>query len=173
MVAGLINANPIVYDKKEPRTRTAPGDVDEYAVAPIDRLKIFDILLMIFSCTQTCCFMRYIYLIEIICNKILAKRRMLTIRDIEDPEHPSSLEELKVVSEDAIEVDDKSHVSVTFTPTNEHCGMTTVDIRVAPGTHVSEAAVNKQLNDKERVAAALENPYLVDRVEECLAPSFR
>jgi len=33
-------------------------------------------------------------------------------------------------------------------------------------------AVNKQLNDKERVAAALENPNLVDMVDECLAPSF-
>lgn len=32
-------------------------------------------------------------------------------------------------------------------------------------------AVNKQLNDKERVAAALENPNLLDMVDECLAPS--
>ena len=29
-------------------------------------------------------------------------------------------------------------------------------------------AVNKQLNDKERVAAAFENPNLVDLVEKCL-----
>lgn len=28
--------------------------------------------------------------------------------------------------------------------------------------------VNKQLNDKERVAAALENPALVKTVEDCL-----
>ncbi|GER26789.1 MIP18 family protein At1g68310 [Striga asiatica] len=114
------------------------------------------------------------------------------IRDIKDPEHPYSLEELKVVSEDAIEVDDeKSHVRVTFTPTVEHCSMATViglclqvklmrslpprykvDIRVAPGTHATEAAVNKQLNDKERVAAALENPNLLNMVDECLAPSY-
>ena len=33
-------------------------------------------------------------------------------------------------------------------------------------------AVNKQPNDKERVAAALENPNLVDMVNECLAPSY-
>jgi hypothetical protein len=32
--------------------------------------------------------------------------------------------------------------------------------------------VNKQLNDKERVAAALENPNLLDIVEECLSPTF-
>ncbi|KAK2998595.1 hypothetical protein RJ639_024415 [Escallonia herrerae] len=158
MVSGLINANPVVYEKKERRNRTGPSDVDE---------------------------------------------------DIKDPEHPYSLEELKVITEDAIEVDDqRSHVRVTFTPTVEHCSMATViglclrvklmrslpsryksslselvkvnffyldikvDIRVAPGTHATEAAVNKQLNDKERVAAALENPNLVDMVDECLAPSY-
>uniref|UniRef100_A0A5B7AYX7 MIP18 family-like domain-containing protein n=1 Tax=Davidia involucrata TaxID=16924 RepID=A0A5B7AYX7_DAVIN len=157
MVSTLINANPVVYEKKERQVRTAPGDVDEYAVEPIDQLEIFD-----------------------------------HIRDIKDPEHPYSLEELKVIAEDAIEVDDKnSYVRVTFTPTVEHCSMATViglclrvklmrslpsrykvDIRVAPGTHATEAAVNKQLNDKERVAAALENPNLVDMVDECLAPSF-
>ncbi|XP_015577389.1 protein AE7 [Ricinus communis] len=160
MVSGLINPNPIVYQKKENRVRSARTDAaaaDEYAVEPIDQQEIFD-----------------------------------HIRDIKDPEHPYSLEELKVITEDAIEVDDKySYIRVTFTPTVEHCSMATViglclrvklmrslpsrykvDIRVAPGTHATEAAVNKQLNDKERVAAALENPNLVDMVDECLAPSY-
>lgn len=31
--------------------------------------------------------------------------------------------------------------------------------------------VNKQLNDKERVAAALENPALLTVLEECLEPA--
>jgi hypothetical protein len=43
-----------------------------------------------------------------------------------------------------------------------------VDIFVHPGSHSSEEAVNKQLNDKERVAAALENPNLVSMVDKCL-----
>ncbi|XP_022155675.1 protein AE7 isoform X2 [Momordica charantia] len=157
MVSGLINANPVVYQKKERRTRNTPFDSDEYAVEAIDQLEIFD-----------------------------------HVRDIKDPEHPYSLEELKVITEDAIEVDDgRSYVRVTFTPTVEHCSMATiiglclrvklmrslpsrykVDIRVAPGSHATEAAVNKQLNDKERVAAALENPNLLDMVDECLAPSY-
>ncbi|XP_055820981.1 protein AE7-like [Solanum dulcamara] len=157
MVSELINANPVVYEKKERRDRGATTVLDEYAAEPIDQLEIFD-----------------------------------HIRDIKDPEHPYSLEELKVITEDAVEVDDKrSYVRVTFTPTVEHCSMATViglclsvklmrslpsrykvDIRVAPGTHATEAAVNKQLNDKERVAAALENPNLVDMVDECLAPSY-
>ncbi|RLN49919.1 hypothetical protein BBJ28_00010861 [Nothophytophthora sp. Chile5] len=44
-----------------------------------------------------------------------------------------------------------------------------VDILITPGTHSSEAAVNKQLNDKERVAAALENSHLLTVVNKCIA----
>ncbi|KAG2574400.1 protein AE7-like [Panicum virgatum] len=157
MVMGLINANPVIHEKKERRVRQAPETTDENAVEPIDQLEIFD-----------------------------------HIRDIKDPEHPYSLEQLNVVSEDSVELnDERNYVRVTFTPTVEHCSMATViglcirvklirslpprykvDIRVAPGSHSTEAAVNKQLNDKERVAAALENPNLLDMVEECLSPTF-
>ena len=45
------------------------------------------------------------------------------------------------------------------------------DILLTPGSHASEAAVNKQLADKERVAAALENPNLLQMVERCLGAS--
>ncbi|CAL9060944.1 protein AE7-like [Musa acuminata AAA Group] len=157
MVVGLLNANPIVYKKKERRARNVPTVIDEYAVEPIDEQEIFDY-----------------------------------IRDIKDPEHPYSLEELKVVTEDSIEANDKqSYVRVTFTPTIEHCSMATliglclrvklmrslpsrykVDIRVAPGRHATEAEVNKQLNDKERVAAALENPNLLELVDSCLESTY-
>ncbi|KAG2312804.1 hypothetical protein Bca52824_024361 [Brassica carinata] len=164
MVSGLINENPTVYERKERRVRTDSSNNDEYSVEPIDQLEIFDILLL----------------------------QLHHIRDIRDPEHPYSLEQLKVLTEDSVEVDDgKSYVRVTFTPTVEHCSMATIiglsvrvklmrslpsrykiDIRVAPGSHATEAALNKQLNDKERVAAALENPNLVEMVDECLSPSF-
>ncbi|XP_028227108.1 protein AE7-like [Glycine soja] len=158
MVTELINANPIIYEKKERRAPSAPSAPhDEYAVEPIHQQEVFD-----------------------------------HIRDIKDPEHPYSLEELKVITEEAVEVDDqRNYVRVTFTPTVEHCSMATViglclrvklmrslpsrykvDIRVAPGSHATEAAVNKQLNDKERVAAALENPNLLNMVDDCLAPSY-
>ncbi|XP_008230945.1 PREDICTED: protein AE7-like isoform X1 [Prunus mume] len=158
MVSELINANPVIYEKKERRVRSVPtAAADEYAVERIDQQEIFD-----------------------------------HIRDIKDPEHPYSLEELKVITEDAIEVDDgRGYIRVTFTPTVEHCSMATViglclrvkllrslpsrykvDIRVAPGSHATEAAVNKQLNDKERVAAALENTNLLDMVDECISPQY-
>ncbi|CAN6541656.1 unnamed protein product [Malus baccata var. baccata] len=122
-----------------------------------------------------------------------------------DPEHPYSLEQLSVLSEESITVDDKLGPSIfffsddvdsgvlekspkiTFTPTIQHCSMATViglclrvklkhcfpphykvDIKVSPGSHANEESVNKQLNDKERIAAALENPNLRQLVDECL-----
>ncbi|KAL6224643.1 hypothetical protein ACLB2K_003498 [Fragaria x ananassa] len=113
------------------------------------------------------------------------------VRDIRDPEHPYSLEQLSVLSEDSITVDDKlGRILITFTPTIQHCSMATViglclrvklkqcfpphykvDIKVSPGSHANEESVNKQLNDKERVAAALENPNLRQLVDECLYSS--
>jgi hypothetical protein len=42
-------------------------------------------------------------------------------------------------------------------------------VRITPGTHAQEDSVNKQLNDKERVAAALENGNLLDLVNKCLS----
>ncbi|KAF5386561.1 hypothetical protein D9615_001904 [Tricholomella constricta] len=113
------------------------------------------------------------------------------IRSIDDPEHPNTLEELRVVSAPQVNVNG-NHVLVEFTPTIPHCGMSTliglsirvrllrslpdrykVDILLEPGSHQSEHAVNKQLNDKERVAAALENPALLESVEQCLSGAGR
>ena len=48
------------------------------------------------------------------------------------------------------------------------CPRFKVDIRVTPGSHQNEAAINKQLGDKERVAAALENPQLLNMVNQCI-----
>ncbi|KAK2824585.1 hypothetical protein Q5P01_021760 [Channa striata] len=84
--------------------------------------------------------------------------------------------------------DAESIVSVEFTPTIPHCSMATliglsikvkllrslpdrfkIDVHITPGTHASEEAVNKQLADKERVAAALENSSLLEVVNQCLS----
>lgn len=148
MTLGLINANPVVHAKKERIAR--PDDDDAHAVDPLD---VFDF-----------------------------------VRDIRDPEHPYSLEQLSVLSEESITVDEKlGRIQITFTPTVQHCSMAAViglclrvklmrsfppnykiDINVSPGSHEDEKSVNKQLNDKERVAAALENPNLRQLVDECL-----
>lgn len=96
---------------------------------------------------------------------------------------------MNVARREDISVDDVSgRARVMFTPTIPHCSMATliglsirvkllrrlprrfkVDILIAPGTHASELSINKQLNDKERVAAALENPNLLNLVNKCLS----
>ena len=46
------------------------------------------------------------------------------IKDINDPEHPYSLEQLDVVSQTRVHVDDVSNrICVSFTPTVPHCSM--------------------------------------------------
>ncbi|CAF2046646.1 hypothetical protein HID58_035126 [Brassica napus] len=149
MTLGLLNANPVVQAKKERLARTQDQHRDYDGLDTLDT--------------------KY-------------------VRDIRDPEHPYSLEQLSVLSEDSITLDDKlNRILITFTPTIQHCRMATiiglclraklkeclplhykVDIRVSPGSHADEDSVNKQLNDKERVVAALENPNLRQLVDECI-----
>ena len=100
------------------------------------------------------------------------------IRDINDPEHPLTLEQLRVVRLEDVHVEGQE-VEVVFTPTIPHCSMATmiglmirnklhnslspllkVQVRLAPDSHVSQVALDKQLNDKERVFAAMENPSI-------------
>jgi metal-sulfur cluster biosynthetic enzyme len=122
------------------------------------------------------------------------------IRNIQDPEHPLTLEQLGVVSCEQIEVSDEidggasddddgdgSFVNIRFTPTIPACSMATliglaikvklqrslpsrfkVSVRVERGTHQSEQSINKQLADKERVCAALENPHLLKVMNRCI-----
>lgn len=49
------------------------------------------------------------------------------IRNINDPEHPLTLEELRVVEEKNVLIDNKENlVRVYFTPTIPHCSMATL-----------------------------------------------
>ncbi|KAK1163539.1 cytosolic iron-sulfur assembly component 2B-like [Acipenser oxyrinchus oxyrinchus] len=149
----LENANPLIFQRSGERQLTTEEEDEEFA-DPIDDREIFDILLT-----------------------------------INDPEHPLSLEELNVVEQVRVRVSDNdSTVSVEFTPTIPHCSMATliglsikvkllrslperfkIDVHITPGAHASEQAVNKQLGDKERVAAALENSHLLEVVNQCLS----
>jgi len=124
------------------------------------------------------------------------------IRNIQDPEHPLTLEQLQVVNRNHITVSEAtadvqgqdetipnfSFVHVQFTPTIPHCSMATliglcirvkllrslpihfkVTVNIRPGTHASEHSINRQLNDKERVRAALENDNLLGLVNKCIS----
>ncbi|KAG7228438.1 hypothetical protein INR49_007611, partial [Caranx melampygus] len=154
----LENENPVIFQRSGDRLLTA-SEEDEDVHDPIDDREIFDILLHL-------------------------------IRSINDPEHPLSLEELNVVEQIRVKVNDpENFVGIEFTPTiptaawqhssacpsKSSCsapcptGSRYIDVHITPGTHASEEAVNKQLADKERVAAALENSSLLEVVNQCLS----
>ncbi|XP_002733215.1 MIP18 family protein galla-1-like isoform X2 [Saccoglossus kowalevskii] len=124
-------------------------------------------------------------------EKELAEEIYDIIRTIRDPEKPQTLEDLDVVYEDGVLVNhrgtDEFLVNVEFTPTVPHCTLATLiglcirvklqrtlphsyklDIFIKKGTHSTEDEINKQINDKERIAAAMENPNLKDLVDNCV-----
>lgn len=149
----LENINPNVYCKSRDRVLTA-DEQDNDIVDPFDAREIFDL-----------------------------------IRGINDPEHPLTLEELHVLEESLIDVDnDKQTIKVLYTPTIPHCSMATliglsirvkllrclparfkINVEINPGTHSQERSVNKQLADKERVAAAIENSHLIKVINQCIS----
>lgn len=118
------------------------------------------------------------------------------IAHISDPEHPMSLGQLSIVKLDDIEINDlpdsdqteMKDLLIRITPTITHCSLATLiglGIRVRldrglhpkfrptiilkQGSHQSENQVNKQLNDKERVAAACENDQLLNVIRKMLS----
>lgn len=148
----LDNAAPQIFNKSGARVPTKE-EYDDQVEDPIDAREIFDL-----------------------------------IRDIKDPEHPLTLEELNVVREDQISIDLESNViTIEFSPTINRCSMAPliglsiivklirtlpnhmkIDVKISSGTHDAEDAYNKQLNDKERVAAALENNNLLGVINACI-----
>uniref|UniRef100_A0A452EFC8 Cytosolic iron-sulfur assembly component 2B n=1 Tax=Capra hircus TaxID=9925 RepID=A0A452EFC8_CAPHI len=161
MGGGLLeNANPLIYERSGDRPVTA-GEEDEQVPDSID------------ARTES----SFLHLAHL-------------IRSINDPEHPLTLEELNVVEQVRVQVSDpESTVAVAFTPTIPHCSMATLiglsikvkllrslpqRFKVIGGVrYISPLSsfhlVNKQLADKERVAAALENTHLLEVVNQCLS----
>ncbi|KAL5614956.1 hypothetical protein BROUX41_005024 [Berkeleyomyces rouxiae] len=120
------------------------------------------------------------------------------ISTISDPEHPFSLGQLSIVNIPDIHITPSAEsrranphqlvqVLVEITPTITHCSLATVlglgvrvrleqalppnyrvDVRAKENTHSQDDQVNKQLSDKERVAAALENQDLKNLLDRML-----
>jgi metal-sulfur cluster biosynthetic enzyme len=118
------------------------------------------------------------------------------VATMSDPEHPITLGSLAVVSLPDIFIkptmpnrpnSNLQTVTVLVTPTIQHCSLATViglgvrvrleeslparfrvDVRIKEGTHSTAEEVNKQLADKERVAAALWNPTLQSFIKKML-----
>jgi len=152
MTKDIENLDPTVYTKSAPR-ESNENDWNDDVEDEIDAREVFDL-----------------------------------IRTIKDPEHPLTLEELHVIEQDLIEVDDKnSSLRVLYTPTIPHCSMASliglsirvklllglpprfkISVEINPGTHSAEKSINKQIADKERVAAALENENLRNVIFQCI-----
>ena len=119
------------------------------------------------------------------------------ISNISDPEHPLTLGSLSVVNLPDIFLTPTfpergsssplTTLTVLITPTITHCSLATViglgvrvrleqalpprfrvDVRIKEGTHSTAEQVNRQLGDKERVAAALENGTLMGVLRKML-----
>lgn len=119
------------------------------------------------------------------------------ISPISDPEHPLTLGSLSVVNLPDIfltptfpergSLSPLTTLTVLVTPTITHCSLATViglgvrvrleqalpprfrvDVRIKEGTHSTAEQVNRQLGDKERVAAALENGTLMGVLRKML-----
>ncbi|GJQ10845.1 hypothetical protein GpartN1_g2985.t1 [Galdieria partita] len=134
---------------------------------------------------------------ELPSNASLEEKIFEAIRDIRDPEHPYTLEQLSVVDPNSIVVVQgskgsrlKGLVKIEFTPTVPHCSLASLiglcivarirdenllppgyklDIKVCDNTHESDEEITKQLRDKERVFAALENNKLRQVIDDCLS----
>ncbi|KAJ4134990.1 hypothetical protein NW768_004599 [Fusarium equiseti] len=120
------------------------------------------------------------------------------ISTISDPEHPVSLGQLSVINLSDIHITPSPalgvpnpntivQVVVEITPTITHCSLATViglgvrvrleqalppnyrvDVTCKKDSHNQDDQVNKQLGDKERVAAALENDTLKGVLDKML-----
>ncbi|KAM3142574.1 hypothetical protein pb186bvf_005233 [Paramecium bursaria] len=110
------------------------------------------------------------------------------IYNIRDPEFPNTLEELDVVRKEFIHVD-QNKITIYWKPTVNHCAFAfqialsirtklsrellnykdyKISILVYGDTHKQKYEIDKQVNDKERFLAALENEYLMDFINKLL-----
>jgi metal-sulfur cluster biosynthetic enzyme len=112
------------------------------------------------------------------------------VRTIRDPELPRTLEELEVVLLDDVRLWQRGGLRgarVRFFPTVPHCHLAPtiglciraklarslppdvkLDLAVVPGSHATAADVTKQINDKDRAAAALDDPRIRVLVHRCI-----
>ena len=113
------------------------------------------------------------------------------VRNIQDPEHPLTLEDLNVITLEDIAVDEqKKEILVGFTPTVPNCSSAAligliilaklqralpssyhIKVFINKNCHDSEIQINKQMADKERVAAAFENANLINTINAKLKDS--
>jgi metal-sulfur cluster biosynthetic enzyme len=115
------------------------------------------------------------------------------LRDVRDPEHPLTMEQLRIICPENVQVDDaKGSVEVVFTPTTPTCSLpahlglclrekllrvlptrfhSRLRVVVAPGTHTAAEAITRQLRDKERCLAVMEKDEVKKIIDRCISPA--
>ncbi|KAF6737402.1 Mitotic spindle-associated MMXD complex subunit MIP18 [Oryzias melastigma] len=180
----LENANPVIFQRSGERQQTA-AEEDEDVHDPIDDREIFDIL---YKTTQNDLLMLYF------ANHPLSLEELNVVEQVRvqvnDADSTVSVEFTPTIPHCSMatliglsikvkllrSLPSRFKVGSGFTIKRSHlCSsnetwffLIQIDVHITPGTHASEAAVNKQLADKERVAAALENSSLLEVVNQCL-----
>ncbi|KAK6922712.1 hypothetical protein RJ641_011016 [Dillenia turbinata] len=170
MTLGLINANPVVHAKKE---RIARSEDVHPADDAVDPLEIYDILLSLYLFSLSildCSFLSVLSEESITVDEKLGR---ILITFTPTIQHCSMATVIGLCL--------RVKLKDCFPPHFK------VDIKVSPGSHANEESGNWKLepsffsihvaslspptillNDKERVAAALENPNLRQLVDECI-----
>jgi metal-sulfur cluster biosynthetic enzyme len=112
---------------------------------------------------------------------------MEVLRKINDPEHPVSILDLEIVTEDDVEIT-PDKVIVEFTPTVPFCPMggaigviikyalekelgLKADVRVKAGKHIQEESLNQTLGDPERYEEAKRRFLEAGLMEHCIQAS--
>ncbi|KAJ3471674.1 hypothetical protein MRS44_001773 [Fusarium solani] len=180
-MATLDNANPTILSASQLPTRQKKAEPRRGPESKYDEL----------------IFAKPSYLSSPFCGQGLATWPHL-ISTISDPEHPVSLGQLSVINLSDIHITPSPslgvpdantivQVVVEITPTITHCSLATViglgvrvrleqalppnyrvDVTCKENSHNQDDQVNKQLGDKERVAAALENDTLKGVLDKML-----
>mmetsp|Transcript_8375 Transcript_8375/g.9467 ORF Transcript_8375/g.9467 Transcript_8375/m.9467 type:complete len:168 (+) Transcript_8375:29-532(+) len=115
------------------------------------------------------------------------------LKNIRDPEHPYTLEQLDNLKEEDIEIYEQDDLKILIiswkpaTPTYSlatHIGLSIyiklerdfadfksykLSVLIKDGTHKNKSAVDRQVNDKERIEAAKENEKLMTFIETLIS----
>ncbi len=106
------------------------------------------------------------------------------LRKVNDPEHPVSVLDLDIVTENDIEIADDT-VKVQFAPTVPFCPMggaigiiikhalekeldIEAEVSVKPGSHVQEELLNQTLNNPDRYQEALGKLRNSGLIDQCI-----
>jgi metal-sulfur cluster biosynthetic enzyme len=112
-------------------------------------------------------------------NEVLA-----VLQKVNDPEHPISVVDMEIVTEDDIKIEGDK-VDVEFSPTVPFCPMggaigviikyalekelgVTAQVRVRPGKHVQEKALNETLSNPDRYEEAKAKFLEAGLMEHCI-----